>query len=140
MDSPEQPELLGPRRRPPSDGQPLKQELGDLKRLFHAALVALLAPVLASTLYVAKQMRLVRGELGEYRPTMQRVASEFRQKEPKMRQFVAAMQGYATTHPDFQPVLLRYRAALQEYFVSPIQLNSSPLRAPPTNAPAGGRR
>jgi hypothetical protein len=118
----------------------LKQELGDLKRLFHAALVALLAPVLASTLYVAKQMRLVRGELGEYRPTMQRVASEFRQKEPKMRQFVAAMQGYATTHPDFQPVLLRYRAALQEYFVSPIQLNSSPLRAPPTNAPAGGRR
>lgn len=139
MDSPEQPELLGPRRRPPSDGQPLKQELGDLKRLFHAALVALLAPVLASTLYVAKQMR-VRGELGEYRPTMQRVASEFRQKEPKMRQFVAAMQGYATTHPDFQPVLLRYRAALQEYFVSPIQLNSSPLRAPPTNAPAGGRR
>jgi hypothetical protein len=85
-------------------------------------------------------MRLVRSELSDYRPTMQRVAAEFRQKEPKMRQFVAAMQAYATTHPDFQPVLLRYRASLQEYFVIPIERHSSPLRSPPTNAPAPGHR
>src|SRR6185503_20407031 len=70
MDLPEQPELLPPRLPAPALAPEtpdyLEQELFEFKRLFHALLVALLAPVLAGTIYFAKQMRLVRGELAEY--------------------------------------------------------------------------
>jgi hypothetical protein len=139
MDLPEQPELLPPRLPAPALAPEtpdyLEQELFEFKRLFHALLVALLAPVLAGTIYFAKQMRLVRGELAEYRPMVHRLAAEYRQKEPRMKEFAAAMQAYGTTHPDFQPVVQRYRGLLSEYFVTPILLNSSPLRGGRTNAP-----
>jgi hypothetical protein len=141
MDSPEQPDLLTP-RPPAAPDEPdlLEQEMFEWKQLFHATLVALLAPVLAGTLYFSKQMRLVRGELSEYRPVLQRLVVDYRQKEPKMKGFVAAMQGYATTHPDFQPILQRYRGALSEYFVTPILVTSSPLKSGPTNAPVLPRK
>lgn len=140
VDAPEQPGLLTPRPSQRAAAESWEQQLLDLRHLFHATLVALLAPVLAGTLFFTKQMLLVRGELTEFRPALHRVAEEYRQKEPKMKEFVAALQAYALTHPDFQPVLQRYQAMLPQYFVTPVSLHSSPIRITPTNAPASPRK
>src|SRR5262245_33556503 len=138
MDSPEQSDLLQPRPTsiPSVSLQELELQCQDLKTLLHASLVALFVLGSALGLFLAKQMRMVRAELAELRPVVQRIGREFKQKEPKMKGFISALQAYALSNRDFQPVLDRYRAAVPEYFVSALPLTTAPILSPaPTNAP-----
>ena len=84
-------------------------------------------------------MRAARTQLGASRSVERNLADQYRIKEPAMRQFVAALQGFAVTHPDFQPILQRYRTGLPQFFVDFDALVRPPARlgtgAPPP-APA----
>jgi hypothetical protein len=133
MDSPEQPDLLQarPTTLPAVTLEELDQRCQDLRTLLHATLVALIVLALGLGLFLGKQMRLVRGELSELRPVIQRVAVEFRQKEPKMKGFISALQAYAANNRDFLPILDRYRAAAPDYFVIPMAVNTTPVMAAP---------
>ena len=136
MDSPEQSDLLQPRPTalPTITVQELEAQCQDLRTLLHATLVALVALALALSLFLAKQMRMVRGELSEMRPLIHRLTVEFKQKEPRMKGFISALQAYAANNREFQPTLDRYRAAVPEYFVVPQPVTTAPLLAPnPTN-------
>ena len=133
MDSPEQPDLLQPRPSSIPGGalRELRQQYLDLRTLLQATLAALIVLALGVSLFLAKQMRLVRSEVSELRPVIGRLTVEFQQKEPKMRAFVSALQSYASNNREFLPILERYRAAAPEYFLIPMAMNSTPLMAAP---------
>jgi hypothetical protein len=136
MDSPEQSDLLQarPTALPSITVQELEAQYQDLRTLLHATLVALVGLALALSLFLAKQMRMVRGELSEMRPLIHRLTVEFKQKEPRMKGFISALQAYAANNREFQPTLDRYRAVVPEYFVVPQPVTTAPLLAPnPTN-------
>jgi len=140
---PEQPDLLQQRPtmfQPVTVGE-LEQQCQDLKTLLTATFVALLVLSASVNLFLAKQMRQVRAKVAESRPVIKRMEAEFRSKEPNMKNFLNALQSFAASNRDFQPVLDRYRAALPQYLAAPVGINAGsqgitvPLR-PITNAPA----
>ena len=118
----------------------LQQQCHDLRVLLNAVCVALLFLTLAVNVFVGKQTRVVRDQLGELRPKFNKIESEFQKiREPEYRRFSGRLQQYAMTHPDFQPILARYRALLPEYFaastaVMPAAVGGNPL------APAAPKR
>lgn len=117
----------------------LERQYRDLRKLFNAAFVAVLLLSIAVNLFLAKQMRLVRGKVSESRPIIQRMQAEFQRKEPNMRNFVSALQSFATATPDFQPILIRYRQVVPQYFNSQIAVTASPKTAPVSANPVFGQ-
>jgi hypothetical protein len=138
MDSSD-PESSQPRQRPTSlpaiSVQLLEQQCQDLRTLLMATLVSLLILSMGLTLFLAKQMRLIRGKLSESRPVVYRMAADFQTKEPNMKTFIFSLQNYAHSNPAFQPILDRYRAAIPQYFVATMPVSSTPTGLKvPTNA------
>ena len=136
---PQQPDL--PRQRPTSlpgvTVHELEAQCQDLRTLLTATLVALLVFSLGVNLFLAKEQRMIRQKLSESRPTVQRMAAEFRKKEPNMKAFLDALQSYSYTNPDFAPVLERYKAAIPQYFQRTVAVSSMPsgLRVPSNSIP-----
>jgi hypothetical protein len=152
MDSPDeqQPELPSqqpgfPVARPtvfqPITVQELEQQCQDLKTLLTAACVALLVLAMSLNLFLIKQMRLVRAKVSESRPAILRLQTQFREKEPNMKNFIVALQSFAAAHRDFQPVLDKYRFDLPQYLAPPAVASTAPpgVKVPgaaATSAPA----
>ena len=133
---PEQQELLPPR---PVASQPLailelQQQAQDLKRLFNATFVALIALALGVNLFMAKETRIVLRDLEAKRPAWLRECENFRKLgEPEIRKFMSELHLYASSHRDFQTnILERYRSAMPQYFSVPAVVSPrvNPLQAP----------
>ena len=139
---PEQQDLLNPRPLPalPASIEELQQQCQDLRTLFHAALVGLIALCLAADLVFGKQMLLVRRQIEDQRPTFTRAESDFRRnRDPEIRRFMDDLHRYAATHPDFRATVLdRYRVALAQYFSSGAG-GSGPAPIPQGPRPGAGR-
>lgn len=138
MDSPpQQPDL--PRQRPTAlptitVGE-LEAQCQDLRTLLAATLVALLVLSVGLNLFLAKEQRLIRQKVSESRPTVSRLAAQFREKEPQMKAFLDALQNYAYSNPDFAPILERYKHAVPQYFQRTAPVSSAPAGLKiPTNA------
>lgn len=133
-----QPGQTDPLRQRPTEFQrvtmsELEQQCHDLRTLLNATFVVLLVLSLAVNLFLVKQMRMIRAKVTEARPVIQRMQAEFQRKEPNMQKFVSALQSFATTNPEFQPLLGRYRQVIPQYFSTPIAVSTSP-QAPPVPA------
>lgn len=120
-----QPYLLQPRPSPPGPPvsaamiESLQQQCQDLRVLLNAACVSLLFLTLAVNVFVGKQTRVVRDQLGELRPKFNQIELEFQKvREPEYRRFIGRLQQYSMTHPDFQPFIARYRVLLPQYFAA----------------------
>ena len=144
MDSPEshpeQQELLPPR---PVAAEPLavlelQQQSQDLKRLFNATFVALIVLAVGVNLFMAKETRIVRRDLGEKRPLLLYECETFRKfREPEIRKFMAELHLYAASHREFQTNILdRYRATMPQYFSVPAVVSPRP-KSLPNPRPAG---
>ena len=98
----------------------LQRQLEVLRTLFTTTLLALILLSLGVTLFVAKQMRMVRAQLDDQRPNVTKLATDYRNvSEPLIRNFTSRLQGFAAANPDFKPILDRYRPALGAYLNSP---------------------
>jgi len=82
----------------------LAAEVRGLRSLLYVALLALIVLGAAVDFYLGKQMRIVQRQFY----TQQRSTEE---AERLVRKFVAAMEGFAATNKDFQPILEKYRPA-----------------------------
>ena len=106
-------------KEPGSDGVSLERDFRKLHTLFMWAVGALLLFSLAANLFIGKQLRLAQFQLPAQRDGVIRQAMEFQKRdEPLIRKFVARLQDFARTHPEFQPLLDQYRSTLGGYFVS----------------------
>jgi len=104
----------------------LDQQCQDLRTLLMATFVALLVLALSLNLFLAKQMRQVRGKVTESRPVIQRLQKQFAEKEPNIKNFIVSLQTFAAAHRDFQPVLDKYRYDLPQYLAPPAGGSTAP--------------
>ena len=97
----------------------LRAEHSQLQILFIAALTAIIIMALFLCVFMGKQWRMVRAQVEEQRPTVQKMYGDYQKTtEPLVRNFTASLQSFATKNPDFQPILNKYRDALRAYFPS----------------------
>jgi len=135
MDNPrEQGDLLQPRTGGDSAAvEQLRGQYQQLQSLFVVALAALLLLGMVCCLFIFKQWRMVRAQVEEQRPTVQRMWSDYQNGSEKLiRNFAGSLQNFAAQHPDFQPSLDRYREPLRSYLAPSIP-------APPSTAPKNQR-
>ena len=90
---------------PASDEQNLRAQVDSLLKLFSATLVVLLIISGALNLFLLRQMMTVRKDVMTMGPT---VVNYEKNDLPQLQNFVALLQNYAKTHPDFVPVLAKY--------------------------------
>jgi hypothetical protein len=148
-DEPKQPDLPTqqtgfPMQRPTSlptiTVAELEQQSQDLRTLLTATFVALLVLAVSVNLFLGKQMRQVRAKVSESRPAIQRLQTQYREKEQNMKNFIVALQTFAATHRDFQPVLDKYRYDLPQFLAPPATAGTAPpgIKVPsmtPTSPP-----
>jgi hypothetical protein len=66
--------------------------------------------------------------------------AQYREKEQNMKNFIVALQTFAATHRDFQPVLDKYRYDLPQFLAPPAAAGTAPpgIKVPsmtPTSPP-----
>jgi hypothetical protein len=119
MDNPhEQGDLLRPSAAADSSAsvEQLRSQCQQLQSLFVVALAALLLLGMVSCLFIFKQWRMVRAQVEDQRPSVQRMWTDYQNGSEKLiRNFVGSLQNFAAQHRDFQPILDRYREPLRPY-------------------------
>jgi len=138
MNPSDQPALphSGPQSLSPASIAELREENQTLRILFEFTLVALILFSLSITLFMFKQMRMVRTQLTEQRPFVSRLITDYQKNsEPLIRKFTGAMERFAVTNRDFQPILEKYRPVLRAYLTSPVPQPPSATAPASTQAP-----
>jgi len=128
-------DLLQPRSSADSGAalEQLQLRYEQLQFLFVVALGAVVVMGLASSLFMFKQYRMVRAQVEEQRPNVQRMWGDYKNtSEPLIQKFTASLQFFAEKNRDFQPILEKYHNALRPYF-------GPTAPAPSPNTPATGR-
>jgi len=86
----------------------LAAELRALKSLFYVALLALFVMGVALNLFLGKQMRIAQAQLYAQQKGMD-------DSERLVQNFAVAMNGFAGTNKDFQPIFDKYRNVFAKY-------------------------
>lgn len=109
LDPSEFPKASGYVPRPSGSVSSAEQSLQSLRLLFVAALATLLILSASLNLYLYKQSKLARQELDKTQPVVAQMAAEYNQKSiPLINDFLARLQAFAKTNPDFYPILARH--------------------------------
>jgi hypothetical protein len=101
----------------------LRQECAALRKMLVASLLFLLVLSGSVNLYLLRQMISARKDLAELRPRVeQRLAEYQKNEEPAIKAFIENLRAFAAAHPDFAPVLAKYKISPMSHVVN---------RAPP---------
>jgi hypothetical protein len=91
---------------------PAQTELTDqIVALRHQVFTLLLALVVISgtlTVVLYRQSRLTGRDIDAIKPQATKIIQAFAQRRASMENFVKQLTDYGSTHPDFQPILLKY--------------------------------
>ncbi len=112
-----------------------------LQDLLLVTILSLLVMSLGVNLFLFKQMQGARTQLAASRAMTRTLSEQYQVKEPAMRQFVQSLQTFSATHPEFQPVLQRYRSGLAQFFTDlpiarPGTLGTAPTAPASPSAPS----
>ncbi|MEO6181924.1 MAG: hypothetical protein ABIP71_02220 [Verrucomicrobiota bacterium] len=81
-----------------------------LRKLFIATLIALLILSGALNIFFLRQMIFVRKDLDVVRPQVNQLVANYRATEdPQIKNFLSSLVGFGRTHPDFIPILVKYK-------------------------------
>jgi hypothetical protein len=93
-----------------TDTRNLHEQYEILRKFFLAALVAMLILSGSLAVFLIRQVSFVQRDLEGVRPQVDRLATNFRQvEEPQIDEFINSLVNYARTHPDFNPILAKYK-------------------------------
>ena len=110
-------DLLQPRSNSPANVDDVVAGHRQLVALFNVAMAAIVIMAVFMFAFMFKQYRMVRAQLNEQNPSIQRMYAEYqRTTEPLVKNFTSSLQAYAAKNRDFQPILDKYRDALRPYF------------------------
>ena len=110
----------------------LREQYEILRKLFLAALVAMLIVSGSLAVFLVRQVTFVRRDVEGIRPQIDRLTANFKQvEEPQINSFVNSLINYAKTHPDFNPILAKYKITPSV----PVPVPVTPVNKVPT-APA----
>lgn len=90
----------------------LQAQLDGLRKLFLAALAAMLIMGISLNVFLLRQTAFVRRDLQTARPQVAQLTANFeKSEEPQIRSFVNALVEFSRSHPDFKPILAKYKIA-----------------------------
>ena len=87
----------------------LKQQCVCLQRQMTTLLLALVIVSGTLSVFLWRQVRYARRDLEAIKPQAAQIIQEFNQARPGMDAFLAKVTEYGRTHPDFMPILTKYR-------------------------------
>ena len=87
----------------------VRTQLEDLKHLVVSTLVLLLIVSGAFNLYMLRQWRFSKTDLASARPQVQQIVAEFNKSSASMSDFIKRLAEYGRSHPDFAPIVAKYR-------------------------------
>jgi hypothetical protein len=106
-----------------------------LQNLFLTTTAALIVFMLSVAFFLLKASGLVRAQYFTQRAAATKMNSEFEVFEPKMRGFIQAMQQFALTNRDYQPIVEKYRPLLSNFWATPSGLPATKPGASKAGAP-----
>ena len=109
----------------------LRQECASLQRQVTTLLLAVFVLSGTLTVFLWRQARYARADLEVLKPPASQIIQSFKQEKPIMDDFLVKLADFGKTHPDFGPILTKYK----------IQSSSVPVTtpaAPASTTPAGG--
>ena len=87
----------------------LKEQCSSLRRQMTMILMAMVVFSFTFMGYVFVQSRRVSKELDNILPEAQKVTAAAAKEDPVIKTFMARLTEYSKTHPDFAPIMARYR-------------------------------
>ena len=112
-----------------SGNRELHQDHEVLRKLFVAALVAMLILSGSLAVFLIRQVIFVRRDLEGVRPQVERMVATFHQvEEPQINSFVTNLLNFARTHPDFNPILAKYQITPGMMPIAPTAIPSAPAK------------
>jgi hypothetical protein len=107
----------------------LKHQVGDIRRLVVTLLLGLFAVSGTFTGLMWVQSRRVGRQLDQVRPQAIQVIDASLKEGPQISMFLSKLVDYSRTHPDFKPILMKYRlgtnAAAYTSNMGPMSLSSN---------------
>ncbi len=95
---------------PPSQSGDLQAQCEALRQMVTSVLVLLLIVSGTVTVYLVRQWKFSKNDLEAYRPQATQVINEYtRTNAPAIQAFVRQLAEYGRTHPDFAPIVTKYR-------------------------------
>jgi hypothetical protein len=110
----------------------LLEHYDQLRQLFVAALVAMLILSVGVIYFLYQQQKFVQKDLETVRPQLSLLLANYQKVEdPQIKTFVNALVAYGRTHPDFNPILAKYKIAPASPL--PVPAVAAPTSAPPVS-------
>jgi len=120
---------LDPHSPTPSDTNDLQAQFDALRHLVVSLLILVVVISATLNIYLLRQWRSTSRDLGAVRPQAEQMLREYQTKTgPMMNDFVNKLADYARTHPDFLPILAKYK-------LQPKAATNTPVAAPAPKAP-----
>lgn len=83
------------------------------QRIFSAALVALLFLSVTWNIFLIRQTGFIRNDLKTVRPQISLMMANYQKaEEPQIKSFLNALIAFGQKHPDFNPILTKYKIPL----------------------------
>ena len=99
-------EIKAPSQTEPND---LQTHYEALRQTVTALMVLLFLVSGTLTIYLVRQWRFTQRDLETFRPVAAQFISEYSKGAPTMQDFVNKLAEYGKTHPDFAPIVAKYR-------------------------------
>jgi hypothetical protein len=115
------------------ESEDLKQQCVCLQRQMTTLLLALVIVSSTLSVFLWRQVRYARRDLEALKPPAAQIIREFNQARPGMDTFLAKVTEYGRTHPDFAPILTKYRIPVAT--AAPPATVTAPKPAAPAAAP-----
>jgi len=94
------------------DPKNLQEQQEVLRKLFLSTLVAVLIMSGSLTVFLIRQVMFVRRDLESVRPQIEQLVKNYQQiEEPQINSFINTLVNFSRTHPEFNPVLAKYKIA-----------------------------
>ncbi len=99
-------EIKAPSQTEPND---LQTQYEALRQTVTSLMVLLFLVSGTLTIYLVRQWRFTQRDLETFRPVAAQFISEYSKGAPTMQDFVNKLAEYGKTHPDFAPIVAKYR-------------------------------
>jgi hypothetical protein len=87
----------------------LRAQYNSLHGLVVSTVVLLIVFSMSFNLYLLRQLKFTRAELGAIRPQAQQIIADYQAGSGRaMDEFVKKIAEYGQAHPDFAPILVKY--------------------------------
>jgi len=113
------------------DVEDLKQQCAGLQRQITTLFLALVVVSGTLSVFLWRQAHYTRIDLNAMKQPAAQIIAAFNQEKPNMDQFLARLGDYGRTHPDFVPILNKYKIPAA---TAPIRTSSPPATVTPKPA------